>query len=158
MDTFVSQWQTFLCSYLYIYTRRFIFFWAVLFLNDSYKSARVIDNASQDLHAFLQIEIFFPTIRVFPLSLLHFHTTVCVFNVTKCDAFLPLQLCWMYVWSISKCEAICLSAFVVAWFSTWLLPAIVESCYRLIGDEMCVQKLNDKNWEFKNLRMTTILY
>ena len=34
------------------------FFWAVLFLNDSYKSARVIDNASQDLHAFLQKKIY----------------------------------------------------------------------------------------------------
>ena len=42
---------------------------------------------SQDLYAFLQQKnIFSPTIRVFPLSNLHLHTTcVCVFNVTKCD-------------------------------------------------------------------------
>ena len=67
VDTFVSQWQTFLCSYQYLYTRRFIFFWAVLFLNDSYKSARVIDNASQDLHAFLQIKNILSHYSSFPI-------------------------------------------------------------------------------------------
>ena len=71
--------------------------------------------------------------------------------------FLSLQLCWKYMWKISKCDALCLSTFVVASFSTRLLLT-VESCYRPIGDEKCVQKLTDKNREFENLRMTTILY
>ena len=103
-------------------------------------------------------KIFSPTIRVFPLSLLHFHTTcVCIQRNKVWYNFLSLQLCWMYMWSISKCDALCLSTFVAASFSTWLLLA-VESCYRLIGDEKCVQKLTDKNREFENLRMTTILY
>ena len=55
------------CAHTYIYTRRFIFFWAVLFLNDSYKSARVIDNASQDLHAFLQIKNILSHYSSFPI-------------------------------------------------------------------------------------------
>ena len=89
-------------------------------------------------------KIFSPTIRVFPLSLLHFHTTcVCIQRNKVWYNFLSLQLCWMYMWSISKCDALCLSTFVAASFSTWLLLA-VESCYRLIGDEKCVQKLTDK--------------
>ena len=71
--------------------------------------------------------------------------------------FFCLSNCVECICERSKCDAFCLSTFVVASFSTRLLLT-VESCYRPIGDEKCVQKLTDKNREFENLRMTTILY
>ena len=63
---------------IYIHVASY-FFWAVLFLNDSYKSARVIDNASQDLHAFLQIKNILSHYSSFPIVCASFsYNSMCI--------------------------------------------------------------------------------
>ena len=116
----------------------------MLFLYDSYKGARWLKVLVSNPMLFFKLKYYFHY-SSFPIVFASFsYKRMCVQRNKVWCIFLPLQLCWMYMLSVPKCDAFCLSAFVVAWFSTWLLLAIVESCYRLIGDEMCVQKLNDK--------------
>ena len=144
---------------IHIFTSLHILLRAVSFLSDSYKSARVIINSGQDSHAFIHNKMILSHDSSFShcQSFIYIQH-VCVFNVTKCDTnFFCLSNCVECICERSKCDAFCLSTFVVASFSTRLLLT-VESCYRPIGDEKCVQKLTDKNREFENLRMTTILY